>query len=293
MNIYNILSRLKSVLAFVTVLFLLQLSYGQTVPPFLYHWTNNKGLSNIAKSIRKNHGQLNFNYSPPEIEGVGVEYPLISESLPFIKPGEVLFTWSHPVGGMGLSLNEIYAGSREGSPTDTTPKLLILKMRNDTKVVTIRSDEWSINNFLKYDSNGEVIREPSEHGLAAYKLFVPDKIDSKNVDVYRFENWQTDLQGKKFLYFAEYVIVNPLCVESYSANPKTVREVLRKSYPSEKEKLDNSEIYGSDHNKLFSSERGLVVVRNILSNTLKFAGRNVPSELNEKLVINSCQYLFH
>lgn len=86
--------------------------------PYLYHWTSIPSLQRYTepsalKEIASNH--------------------FLAKAFPSLTGRKALYCWNNPIGGMGVSPNEMYADK-------TAPALIRLKLKKDLKVLVLDSD---------------------------------------------------------------------------------------------------------------------------------------------------------
>lgn len=166
-------------------------------PRTLWHWTDPISLENYAFNLEQSGHFFNF--------------PLythsISEFFPELKNRPVLFTWNHPVGGIGAAIGEMYGDGRS---------LLRVRMKSETRYTRVEVDL--------------AVLEKSANERTG-PLSIPNL---KDIDVI---NFVVKREGK--IEFQEFVILNESAISNLSADPNDFKSTLQR----ELEKLKNPDFH--------------------------------------------------
>lgn len=184
----------------------------QDPPPILFHWTRIENLSSrLALSDASvlplaNLKSLYGKKSGFEEHGRG-------------KMG--LFTWCHPVTGMGCGRGELYGnpkpvGKKSGEiyqnaliAIELQPKVRMMKS------VTFDHDEEKVANFESLESADLVYHE--HHG---WHILGVEELEVEGKPTWVFEK-------EKTLWYTEWVLQNSKSVKNFTADPSVLKPLLR------------------------------------------------------------------
>lgn len=156
------------------------------VPETLFHWTTERHLKTLETN-RIDDDALGFRSL------MGNVPPIVVGTIPDLKYRPGIFTSANPVTGVGYNAGEMYV--RNDSTTGSPPLLLVLKMKPGIKrAAVVTNDLTQVPIVLGNPTRADVIHH-----------------------VY-IDNMGVALQ--------EWIILNPLAVESAVADPGVVRPIL-------------------------------------------------------------------
>lgn len=105
--------------------------------PALYHWTSISSLKRLSAGAVR---------GPIPFKKVVDKNALIGHTFPQLVGHTAFFTWSNPVGGVGVSVQEIYSGAKD-------PALIKFFMKRNLKILVLESRDGQVP-FRNLDLNG-------------------------------------------------------------------------------------------------------------------------------------------